>query len=160
MKIRYYSRWIACVAAGLFCVGLGASPARAVISCTASSAGLAFGVYNVLAPSATDATGTVTVTCTGDAEPANSRILHLSSGGSGNLAARRMASGANLLSYQIYTTSARTIVWGDGSNGTGAVTLMVGIPGSASATLYGRVTALQSKPPGSYLDTIIVTVNF
>lgn len=160
MRIRYYQRWLTFVAAGLCYAWFGASPAHAGISCTVSSAGLAFGVYNVLAASPTDATGTVTVTCSGDAQAPTARILHLSSGGSGNAAARRMASGANLLNYQIYTSAARTTFWGDGSNGSGAVTVMVGIPGSGSAILYGRIPALQSKPPGAFLDTIIVTVNF
>ena len=139
---------------------LGAAPVNAGILCSVSSSGLAFGVYNVTAPAPTVATGSVTVNCTGDTEPANNRILYLSGGGSGNYNARRMLSGANPLNYQIYTDASRTIVWGDGSNGTGSVTLAVAIPGSASATLYGRVPALQSVPIGSYLDTIVVTVNF
>ena len=71
-----------------------------------------------------------------------------------------MLSGANQLNYQIYTNASRTTIWGDGSNGTGSVALPVEIPDSASATLYGRVPALQSVPTGSYLDTIVVTVNF
>ena len=153
-------RGLIVVAVGLGLAALGAAPANAGISCTVSSAGLAFGVYNVLASTANDATGSVTVNCTGDTEPANNRILYLSGGGSGNYNARRMLSGANQLNYQIYSNASRTTMWGDGSNGTGSVTVAVAIPGSASATLYGRIPALQSVPSGSYLDTILVTVNF
>ena len=148
------------MAVGVGMALIGAAPAEAAISCTVSSAGLAFGVYNVLASTAKIATGTVTVNCTGDTESANNRILFLSGGGSGNYNARRMLSGASQLTYQIYSNSIRTTIWGDGFNGTASVNLAVQVPGSASATLYGRIPALQSVPSGSYLDTILVTVNF
>ena len=160
MGKKLTTRTIIACTAGLGLALFSAAPASAGISCTVSSAGLAFGVYDVLASAPTDATGTVTVNCTGDSEPANNRILFLSGGGSGNYNARRMVAGANQLNYQIYTDATRTTVWGDGSNGTGAVNLPVAVPGSASATLYGRVPALQAVPTGAYLDTITVTVNF
>src|SRR5436190_1433424 len=70
------------------------------------------------------------------------------------------ATGTNLLNYNIYTTSARTTVWGDGT----ASTATIGGTGSGSAqsvTVYGRVGSGQtSLPAGAYADTVAVTVTY
>jgi spore coat protein U-like protein len=71
-----------------------------------------------------------------------------------------MTSGANLLNYNIYTTAARTTVWGNGTGGTAAI----GGTGSGVAqavTVYGRVGSGQtSVPAGAYADTVAVTITY
>ena len=134
------------------------TPARA---CTVSSAGVAFGAYNPRSTGAGNGTGTISVSC----HPSVSApVVTLSTGGSGSYATRRMTSGAWLLNYNLYTNSARTIIWGDGSGGSVSQTLSGGsVSGGQrrfSRTIYGRIPALQNVGAGSYGDTIIMTVTF
>ncbi len=84
----------------------------------------------------------------------------MGSGTGASFANRRMAAGANLLNYNIYTTTARTTVWGDGTSSTSAIT-GTGSGTAQSVTVYGRVTSGQtSVPAGSYSDTVAVTVTY
>lgn len=139
-------------------------------TCSVSSSGIAFGVYNPLTPTALDSTGTVAVTCTLTFPPFVDNVsytIDLSPGSSGSMLARAMQSGVNQLNYNIYTTSARVQVWGDGTGGTSDVTgtMRLGfifLPSTRTNnhTMYGRIAAGQDIPPGSYSDTIIVTVTY
>lgn len=134
------------------------TPAQA---CTVSSAGVAFGAYNPRSTGPRNGTGTISVAC----HPSVSApVVTLSTGGSGSYATRRMMSGAWLLNYNLYTNSARTIIWGDGSGGSVAQTLSGGsVSGGQrrfSRTIYGRIPTLQNVGAGSYGDTIIMTVTF
>jgi spore coat protein U-like protein len=71
-----------------------------------------------------------------------------------------MTSGANLLSYNIYTSAARTTVWGDGT-GSSATIGGTGTGSAQSVTVYGRVSGGQTTVPvGSYADTVAVTVTY
>jgi spore coat protein U-like protein len=128
-------------------------------NCTISTAALAFGSYDpVVAHASTnlDGTGTVTVACT---KGATSTVgLGLGSNASGST--RRMTDGAtNYLTYELYSDSGRTTVWGDAGAG-------LYNPGAAPSkvarnfTVYGRVVSNQDVPAGSYNDTVVATVNF
>jgi spore coat protein U-like protein len=72
-----------------------------------------------------------------------------------------MANGTDMLSYNLYTDAGHTMIWGDGSGGTstnsfgGLISL-----GSTSFTVYGRVPKGQYPMPGSFTDTITVTVTY
>lgn len=131
-------------------------PAAARAQCTVAATPVAFGVYLPSSASPTDATGSVRVACTNFI---GGYTIALGSGG-GSIPARRMASGNATLQYQLYTTAARTAVWGNGTAG-GVV-----VPGSCltlcdqTYTVYGRIPARQSPRPGTYADTITVTVTF
>jgi spore coat protein U-like protein len=71
-----------------------------------------------------------------------------------------MTAGANLLNYNIYTTTGRTTVWGDGTAGT-ATLAGTGTGAAQAVTVYGRVNSGQtSVPAGSYADTVAVTVTY
>ena len=135
-----------------------AAPAQA---CTISSAGVAFGAYNPRSTSARNGAGTISVAC---ATTVTAPVVTLSAGGSDTYSPRRMTSGGWMLNYNLYTNSARTIVWGDGTGGSVSQTLSGGtISGGQrrfSPTVYGRIPALQNVGAGSYGDTIIVTVTF
>ena len=65
--------------------------------------------------------------------------------------------GGDKLGYNLYTTAARNVIWGDGTAGT--VTLPTS-PSASPVTVYGRIFMLQSARAGSYSDTIIATFNF
>ena len=156
------------LAALLALAGLGAAPAAlAVVNGTGSASGVAFGIYTALSATPLDSTGTITVTCTllsGGSTTVN-LTAKLSAGSSNNFTTRTMVSGVNKLNYNLYWSTAYNQVWGDGTGGSfygvASFTLTNGAPTqSVSGTMYGQVGAGQDVAPGSYLDTIVVTINY
>jgi spore coat protein U-like protein len=128
-------------------------------NCTIGTAALAFGSYDPVVANAAanlDATGTVTITCTKGA--ATTIGLNLGSNASGTT--RRLTDGAsNYLTYEMYSDSGRTTVWGNA----GAALVTPAVAPSKAArnfTVYGRVTSNQDVPAGNYADTVTATVNF
>jgi spore coat protein U-like protein len=74
---------------------------------------------------------------------------------------RLMQSGANRLAYQIYTSSARTTIWGDGSGGTttlGVAINYVSGPVTVTVVPFAVLFAGTLPPPGGYTDAITVTI--
>jgi len=121
-------------------------------TCSISSSGMAF-IYLTDNPSPTDSTGTITTVC----DNGTSHTVSLSTGNSGSYTSRTMtAPGGGTLSYQIYQNAGRTAKAGDGTGGS----VTRSIVGSATATIYGRIPALQNAIPGSYSDTLVVTISF
>lgn len=146
-------------------VGLLASGGAGAATCTLSASGVAFGVYDPLAPAALDTTGTVQVTCTSTTPPHVTYEVQLDTGQTGSFAPRAMTSGTGQLTYNLYIDAARSAVWGDGTGGTTVVTADYNLtpPGSTQTdtyTVYGRAAAGQLVTAGSYLDTITVTLVF
>ena len=143
-------------------LGVLCPQAYAVIlgQCTASASGVAFGIYDPLSPTALASTATVSVSCSLVAT-ASDITIDLRTGASGSYASRSLLNGPSSLSYNLYQDSAHTQIWG---NGTGGSTEFAGkvTPGkpSVSATVYGLLPASQDVAPGSYTDTITVTVNY
>lgn len=130
--------------------------ATVVNNCLISATNMAFTSTGVLS-SALNATGAITARCTnGDAYE-----IALSSGASGNVAARQMqrSGGGGAVNYQLYTDAARTSAWGDGTAGTTMAT-GTGSGNAVSITVYGRVPAQTTPMPGSYSDTITATISF
>lgn len=130
-------------------------------SCTVAGSSLNFGsTIDPLAASVPlDATSTLTVTCSNTTPYAVSLNAGANAGGASNFTARTMKSGSNTLGYQLYLDSGRTTVWGDGTassstkSGTGS--------GSAqSLTVYGRIPSLAAVVPGTYTDTVTVTITY
>lgn len=125
--------------------------------CTVSGGTVAFGNQSTL-QSNIDQTGTVTVTCT-NTTPYN---IGFDSGANGaSVTTRKMKGGASnteFVSYSLYSNSARTTNWGstigtDTVSGTGN--------GSAQAiTVYGRIAPQAIGSPGSYSDTVNITVTY
>lgn len=148
----------------------GLAPLAQAVTCGASTAGLAFGAYDLLAPAPLTATANVRITCSlqpsdGPAQRVVASTISLSRGLSNSYAMRQMGSGANRLNYNVFTTNAYTTVWGDGSGGTQvqgiAFTLNPAFPTRfRDLAGYGRVPALQDVAAGSYTDTLVVTVFF
>lgn len=123
-------------------------------NCLVATQNVDFGNKGVLDQNA-DATGAVSVTCT----PGNAYTIGLGNGQSGTSpTARRMTLGAQGVTYGLYRDQARSQPWGNtiGSNtvaGTGA--------GMAqNITVYGRVPSQTTPSPGTYTDTVVVTVTY
>jgi spore coat protein U-like protein len=130
--------------------------ATVAAACTISATNLAFGTYSPAAALPTDATSTVTTTCT-LAAPYNIG-LNAGTGAGATVAARKMTSGANLLTYSLFQDAAHLVVWGE-TIGTDTVAL-VGTGLAVGTTAFGRIPALQNVPVGGYADTITATVTF
>ena len=125
----------------LLLLTLWAGVAYAGTDCTVSTSGVAFGSFDPIANTNRDVNGTITVTCTGNIGASVSYRLMLSAGG-GTFPTRKMASGANNLNYNLYTDSARTSVWGDGSGATSIITdsyTFAVSPTVRTYTVYGRI---------------------
>jgi spore coat protein U-like protein len=150
-----------------FLLLLAGSEARAALDCSVTTPGLAFGSYDASQPGPTDVAASLTVNCTRVAlDPWNvSYTLALSRGTSGSYAPRQMSSGPSRLNYNLYRDGSRNQVWGDGTASTSVVSGSMRFnffqfSNSASYTAYGRVPAGQSVSPGSYADSIVVTITF
>jgi len=147
------------------------SPAFAALTCSAANVTLNYGSYDVLAGTALNAAGTVTVTCT-------------KTGGTGTgnvsydvaltpLTPRQLAppSGTDRLSHQFYVDSARTQPWGDGTGGTFVMSSTFRVArrsttSDAPINFYAAITpggqdvsaASPGPPPTTYTQTFTVTV--
>ena len=130
-------------------------------SCSISLTAINFGAFDPLSDDL--ATGTVSMTCTvGGSGNALVQPVSLSAG-SGTFATRTLKSGTNTLEYNIYTNSARTTVWGDGSGSTSTGSISFSTTGTnqtSSATLYGKIPSKPKVVPGSYSDSITATVTY
>jgi len=119
-------------------------------SCTASGTTLAFGTYTgtQLTP-----TSTVTTNCT-----VTPSTVELSAGlGAGATTTTRVMTGPSgaKLNYTIYQNSTHTTIWG---NTVGTNTLAVTGTGAKANTAYGMMLAGQAPTPGTYTDTITISV--
>jgi spore coat protein U domain-containing protein, fimbrial subunit CupE1/2/3/6 len=126
-----------------------------VDSCIIDPGALAFGPYDPLGANAVaprDAQGTIRIACTRD----TSYAVGLGAGLSGAGATRQMANGGERLTYELYTTAARTVVWNTTSTVTGTA------PSTSPITLgvYGRIPAGQAVAAGPYSDSVQSTINF
>src|SRR5690606_20328487 len=126
---------------------------RVINDCTISATDLNFPPAGVL-EARLDGTATLNVRCTN----ANAYQVTLSGGASGNIAARAMqrVGGGGTVSYQLYTSAARSVIWGDGTRGTAPVTA-TGSGLEQTLTVYGSVPPQATPMPGTYRDTIIAT---
>jgi len=128
-------------------------------SCSVSTTAVGFGDVAVLSGANDDATGGLSVTCTNGT--AWSASANAGSGTGATLTDRKMTSGTNLLSYDLYTDSGRTIIWGDGADATTGKISGTGTGSAQANTIYGRVPSGQNTAAvGSYADTVTVTVTY
>jgi spore coat protein U-like protein len=139
-------------------------------SCSFSVTNVAFGTVDVTANTAVDTTATVSVTCSALlGSPAFKVCVNLGagSGGATNAANRFMLSGANTLTYSLFSDAARSVPWGSSLwAGGGANAVLINFPGlpilggnvTETATVYGRVySGQQTVVAGSYLSTFSST---
>jgi len=135
---------------GLVC--LRVSPACA---CTVSTVGVSFGNYNPLNTAATDATGSITISCPLE----DVRVeVQMSQGSAGSFFPRQMSNGGFTLDYNLYIDANRKSIWGDGTGKTQTLSKQRINRTSVTWTVYGRIPALQMPTDGMYSDTVSVTV--
>lgn len=157
---RLYLALLAWLALPGWLGGAPAAFAQTRGSCTLQVPGLEFGNYDFFDTGPTRATTRISVRCSGVASRIRVRV-ELSPGSSQTFAARTQLSGANALSYNIYADHGLTQVVGDGSGGT-TVLFPESVEGDPEmkVDLYGAVDPRQPVPPGSYFDTVYVTLIF
>jgi len=126
------------------------------VTCSVASTVLTFNSYDPIGGAAvTLPTGTITVTCTSTSNGSivltyNMTVLPPSPGPS-----RAMTSGANSLSYDLYTDSSRTTLWNVSNPLTCSYTLPKnGANQQNTCTFYGRISGGQDVPAGTYTETI------
>jgi len=133
--------------------------ATVAASCVVGTSALAFGSATSAAIQAgnVDVAGNVIVNCTTGS--AYTVALGIGAGLGATMASRKLTSGASLLNYSIYTATARTTVWGDGT-ATSVTVAGTGSGADQSIPAYGRIFSGQIVPALTYTDTISVTVTY
>ena len=122
-------------------------------TCGITASPLAFGTY---ASAQLDAATTLSVSCTNTT--AYNVGLDAGTGSGATVAARKMSSGSQTLTYAVYSDSGRSTVWGP-TVGTNTVT-GTGTGAAQTLNVYGRIAAGQLPTPGSYADTITATITY
>lgn len=116
---------------------------------------LDFGTEGVLSADV-DASATMEVTCT-DATPYDIG-LNEGLGAGATTEVRQMTSGGETIAYGLFQDTGRATNWGDT---VGADTQAATGTGTAqSFTVFGRVLAQATPAPGTYTDTVTVTVTY
>jgi len=135
--------------------------ATVVSSCVVSGATLNFGsaIDPTSASVPIDASTTMTVQCTATTPYSVALNAGLNAGSTSNFAGRAMKSGANTLGYQLYVDTLRAVVWGDGTSLSGVLP-GVGTGSNQTLTIFGRLPSLTGAVPGTYNDTVTVTVTY
>ena len=130
--------------------------ATVVASCTVSTTPMAFGNYN-----SASLTSTATVTSTCSNTTAYNLGLNAGTASGATVTTRGMfVSGTPgvVLNYGLYSNSSRTTNWGM-TIGTDTVT-GTGSGAAQPITVYGQIPGGQLVAPGSYTDTITVTITY
>ena len=149
-----------CTLAGAAVVAWPLPTHAAPISCGFTITNLSFGTVDLTLNTVFDITATLSANCTGDAGVVV-RVcpnINAGSGGTTTGSPRFMLSGSDKLNFDLYQDASRTVVWGSYlwayssyTAPTIDITLNGGGAGSATATIYGRISAGQQVlPPGSY----------
>ena len=128
---------------------------QAVCAITASD--LAFGNYSSQTASPLLGTTLLRATCT----PGTTYNVGLNAGTSAGATVNQrkmVATGAQVLNYQLYKDSSRSAIWGN-TVGTDTVT-GTGTGLALDHTVYGSIPAAQVVPAGDYADTITVTIAY
>jgi spore coat protein U-like protein len=128
-----------------------AAPAKAA-TCSVIPVGIAFGAYDPFSPTDLETAGTIRLEC----DAVVSATISLGTG-AGDHTQRRMGNGQSALGYNLFTSSQRIVVWGDGTGGSSTVSVSTQ---AADLAVYGTVPARQNVTTGTYADTIVVTVTF
>ena len=127
-------------------------------NCSITTTAVAFGSYDPIVANAAaplDGSGSVVVTCT---KGSGTRI-DLGLGGHATGSVRKMLGGTDLLTYELYSDTGRTTVWGSGA-GAGQTIVTAPNKNPRTFTVYGRVPAGQDVGAASYADTVVATINF
>lgn len=145
---------------------LHASALCALCSCSVNTTPVAFGTYDPQSASPRDSDGSVLFTCGGVVGGVVTYDVALGMGlNSTAFSPRKMSSGVNLLNYDIYTSSTRSSIWGDGTAGSqkvsGSITVLLVGGSMQELVVYGRIPGSQTAVrTGIYNDSVLVTVTY
>jgi spore coat protein U-like protein len=156
IRAPYVTAFLAAVTAGGL---LTAGDATAQLACDLRAVQpVLFGAYSPLAVNPLDAQSSFTVRCTG----LGIALLRMQMGPglSGTVGARQMQQGPYRLSYGLFTNSARTNAWGDGTGGTTTVLRLVFTGLEFTQQVYGRIPPAQNVAVGAYADQLILGLDF
>ena len=154
--IQYANKGGASCPTGGFSASTSTSATATVLSsCNVSATTVNFGSQGILS-SNKDAQGTLTVQC-------SSTLPYTVSLDGGSSSAtdptlRKMTFSGSNITYGLYRDAARSLPWGNtvGVNTTSGT----GTGLSQAQTVYGRVAAQTTPKPGTYSDSIVVTVGY
>ena len=129
-----------------------ASAAGGAVTCSVVSTTLSFNAYDPISGTAdTLPTGTISVQCTSTSNVVISVTYNLTLATS---PARAMASGANNVTYDLYTDSARTIQWNTINQVSCTFNLAAGATNQQiPCSFYGKIPGSQDVPAGTYTQT-------
>lgn len=144
-----------------------AADAAAETTCSGSNATLSLGNYLSYSATPVDSSGLLAVTCTRSGGPPNTSVtVGLGpSFNSGSIANRmaRLATGTDVLGYNLYRDANRLSVWGD-TPGVDTVTRTISLANKTTDTItftiFTRIPPLQDLREGVYSDQLLVTVDF
>lgn len=126
--------------------------ATVIGNCWIDTFDLAFGNYDPIDATDLDADTTINVYCTKGVTPTVTLDNGVNTG-------RQMTDGTDLLDYELYSGSAGGTAWPTSTPGVSAGT--AANPTTAlTLTIYGRLFAEQAAQAGSYVDTVVATVNW
>lgn len=130
-------------------------------ACTVAMPSLSFGLYDALSSAPVTTSGNAVISCN-EAPPPTVTVQLGPSAVSGGFFPRRMraAAGGDVLNYNFYADASATQVFGDGTGGTVTRSAKVNKNQPWSVTFYGRIAPNQDVAPGSYADTLTITINF
>lgn len=125
-----------------------------------------FGPYDTLSSVPTDTAGVMQVRCNRVGGPRSVTLtVTLSTGTNGtavnNRRMRQVGGTGDLLDYGLFRDVGRSSVWGF-TPGVDAVSQVLVVPNFGSAlatfTIYARIPALQNVSPGTYADSVQITL--
>jgi spore coat protein U-like protein len=115
-----------------------------------------------LVSTAATATGSITVTCTNQAPYA----IGFDNGSNYSSTRRMLFGSSNYLPYGLYTNAGLTTPWSTASSSSACTTSSncytgTGTGSAQTISIYGQVpTVASAPPPGTYTDTVNVTIYF
>ena len=121
--------------------------------CAVSDATLDFGTYTAGQLAPLDGSAAVSFAGCGPGIV----MLELDGGQSGDQTGRRLGNGSGILGYGLFQDAARAKPFGTGAS---AASLTLAAQSAGKFTVYGRIPPRQSAGPGSYTDTINMTLTF
>jgi len=157
-------------------LALGALSAHAGCKVSTAPPPLAFGAYkpitfaSEITSADVDSQTTFTIGCNQILAPltcllplfTSNYTLTISAGTGGSPLTRQMtgSNGGAKMNYNLYTTGARGVIWGNGTLGTSVASSITGC-NTRNHTIYGRIPSGQKTlKPGSFQDDLVLTITF
>lgn len=126
-------------------------------NCVFSLSNLNFGIYQSPYQS-TDVLSSSPISITCDSlSQGNTLTVKLYQGQSATFD-RYLSNGKDLLHYNLFLDSSRSVVWGDGTNGTSIYTTT--IQAQNDITIFSSIYKNQNVSPGNYQDSIVFEMSF